>query len=125
MLQFFLSLPYKFEKISGKICQVWLFLRKGKGLENPTKSNLCNNYSCKDWIQWCQPESKHVIKGARISTLDKLSSQEMYLVLISNTDNRTTSNTFFGKLFENATLDLSIVQLSPRLGMVDTALRYF
>ena len=50
-------------------------------------------------------QNHHVIKGARILPLDKLSSKEIYSVLISNIVNKPTSNIYFGKLPENTTLD--------------------
>ena len=60
-------------------------------------------------------QNRHVVKGARILSLDKLSSKEIYSVLISNRVNKPTSNIYFEKLFENATLDWSKIYLSPRL----------
>ena len=50
-------------------------------------------------------QNHHVIKEARILPLEKLSSNEIYSILISNIVNKPTSNIFFDKLFENTTLD--------------------
>ena len=50
-------------------------------------------------------QNHHVIKGARTLPLDKLSSKEIYSVLISNIVNKPTSNIYFEKLPENTTLD--------------------
>ena len=56
-----------------------------------TKNDLCQNH--------------HLIKGARILPLDKLSSKKIYSILISNIVNKPTSNIYFEKLFENTTLE--------------------
>ena len=70
-------------------------------------------------------QNHHVIKGARILPLDKLSSKEIYSILISNIVNKPTSNIYFEKLFENTTLDWNKIYLSPRLATIDTNLRSF
>ena len=70
-------------------------------------------------------QNHHVIKGARILPLDKLSSKEIYSILISNIVNKPTSNIYFEKLFENTTLDWNKIYLSPRLATIDTTLRSF
>ena len=64
-------------------------------------------------------QNHHVIKGVRILSLDKLSSKKIYSILISNTVNKPTSNLYFEKLFENATLAWSKIYLSPRLATTD------
>ena len=69
-------------------------------------------------------QNHHVIKGARILPLDKLSSKEIYSILISNIVNKTTPNIYFEKLFENTTLDWNKIQ-SPRLATTDTTLHSF
>ena len=69
-------------------------------------------------------QNHHVIKVARILSLDKLSSKEIYSVLISNTvNNKPTSNLYFEKLFENTTLDWIKIYLPPVLATIDTTLR--
>ena len=50
-------------------------------------------------------QNHHVIKRARILSLEKLFSKEIYSILISNIVNKPTSNIYFEKLFENKTLD--------------------
>ena len=50
-------------------------------------------------------QNHHVIKRARILSLEKLFSKEIYSILISNIVNKPTSNIYFEKLFENTTLD--------------------
>ena len=65
------------------------------------------------------------IKAARILPLGKLSSKEIYSILISNIGNKPTSNIYFEKLFENTTLDGNKIYLPPRLATIDTNLRSF
>ena len=64
-------------------------------------------------------------KAARVLPLDKLSSEEIYSILISNIGNKPTSNIYFEKLFENTTLDGNKIYLPPRLATIDTNLRSF
>ena len=71
---------------------------------NISKNNLCQNH--------------HFITGTRILPLDKLSSKEIYSILIQNIVNKPTSNIYFEKLFENTTLDSNKIYLSPRLQSV-------
>ena len=69
-------------------------------------NNLCQNH--------------RVIKGARIFSTDKLSFKETYSFLISNIVKKPTSNSYFKKLFENTTLDLSKIYLLLHLATIDT-----
>ena len=90
----------------------------------PTRwKTLISNYSDNDEENLCQ--NHHIIKGARIFSADKLSSKEIYSVLISNIVNKPTSNTYFEKLFENTTLDLSKIYLLPPLATIDITLDSF
>ena len=70
-------------------------------------------------------QNHHVVKRARILPLDKLSSKEIYSILISNNISKPISNIYFEKLFENTTLDWNKVYLSPRLVNIDTTLHSF
>ena len=90
------------------------FLQDGK------KFFDCNDINENDLCQ-----NHHVIKGARILSLDQLSSKEIYSILTSNIVNKPTSNIYFEKLFENTTLDWNKIYLSPRLATIDTTLRSF
>ena len=95
--------------------QTCKFLRDGKKIifdySDITKNDLCQNH--------------HLIKGARILPLDKLSSKKIYSILISNIVNKPTSNIYFEKMFENTTLVWIKVYLSPRLANIDITLRSF
>ena len=81
------------------------------------------DYSDTNENDLCQ--NRRVIKGAWILPLDKLSSEEIYSILISNIVNKPTSSIFFEKLFGNTTLDWNKIYLSPRLATIDTTLRSF
>ena len=70
-------------------------------------------------------QNHHVIKGARILPHDKLSSKEVYSILILNIVNKSPSKIYFEKLFENTTFDWNKIYLSPRLTTIDTTLVLF
>ena len=65
-------------------------------------------------------QNHHVIKRAKILPLNKLSSKEIYSILISNILNKPTSNIYFEKLFENTILYWIKIYRSPRLLTIDT-----
>ena len=62
---------------------------------------------------------RHVIKGSRILTLDKLSSTEMYSVLISKFQNKP-SNFYFENLFNDNDIDWATIYILPRLATYNT-----
>ena len=89
------------------------FLRDGKKTLDYSDINKSGLY-----------QNHHVIKGARILSLDKF-SKEICSILISDIVNKPTSNIYFQKLFKNTTLDWSKVYLSPCLANINTTLRSF
>ena len=89
----------------------------------PRWKKITFDYSDINENDLCQ--NHHVIKGARILPLDKLSSKEIYSILISNIVNKPTLNIHFEKLFQNTTLDWNKIYLSPLLATIDTTLRSF
>ena len=90
----------------------------------PPRYNFFFDYCCDiNENDLCQ--NHHVIKRARILPLDKLSSKEIYSILISNILNKPTSNIYFEKLFENTALDWNKIYRSPRLTTIDTTLISF
>ena len=89
----------------------------------PRWKNIIFDYNDINENDLCQ--NHHVVKRARILPLDKLSSKEIYSILISNNIRKPISNIYFEKLFENTTLDWNKVYLSPRLVNIDTTLRSF
>ena len=82
----------------------------------PIRWKTLSNYS--DIEQKNLYQNHNVIKEAT----NKLSSKEIYLILISNIFRKPTSNVNFEKLFENTTLDWSKVYLSRHLATTDTTL---
>ena len=69
----------------------------------PRWKQIIFNYSDIKESDLCQ--NHHVIKGARNLPRDKLFSQEIYSVFVSNIVIKPNSNIYFEKLFENTTLD--------------------
>ena len=65
------------------------------------------------------------MKGAWILSTNKLSSKEIYLILISSIVNKPTSNIYFEKSFENTTLNWSKIYLLLHLAIIDTTLHSF
>ena len=66
------------------------------------------------------PKSSRYQRSQNFTSL-QITSKEIYSILISNIVNKPTSNIYFEKLFEYATL----IYLSPRLATIDTTLRSF
>ena len=79
-------------------------------------SNIKENVVC---------QNHHVITGARILPLNKLSSRKICSILIWNIVNKPNSNIYFEKLFENTTLSWNKIYLSPCLAAIGTTLRSF
>ena len=67
----------------------------------------------------------HLIKGSRILILEKLTSKELYQILISSRTNKVTSVTYFGTKFNGNSLDWTKILLLPRLTTYNTYLRSF
>ena len=67
----------------------------------------------------------NVIKGSKILTLDKLSSTEIYALLISKVQNKPSSNFYFENLFDNNDIDWVTIYMLPRLTTYNTYMRSF
>ena len=68
----------------------------------------------------------HVIKGSRILTLDKLSSTEIYAILISKfLSSKPSSNFYFENLFNDNDIDWATIYMLPRLATYNTYMRSF
>ena len=89
----------------------------------PRWKKITFDYSDINENDLCQ--NHHVIEGARIIPLDKLSSKGIYSILISNIVNKPTSNIYFEKQSQNTTLDWNKIYLPPLLATIDTTLRSF
>ena len=57
----------------------------------------------------------HLIKNARILTLDKLTSKEIYLVSISSPTNRHTSQNYFENSFPNYSFEWKQIYFLPQI----------
>ena len=67
----------------------------------------------------------HLIKSSRILILEKLTSKELYQILISSRTNKVTSVTYFETKFNGNSLDWTKIFLLPRLTTYNTYLRSF
>ena len=57
----------------------------------------------------------HLIKGSRVITLDKLTSTEIYSILILKVQNKPSSNICFENLFNHDDIDWTAIYMLPRL----------
>ena len=67
----------------------------------------------------------HLIKGSTILILEKLTSKELYKVLISSRSNKVTSVTYFATKFNANNLEWKKIFILPRLTTCNTYFRCF
>ena len=67
----------------------------------------------------------HLIKGSRIPILEKLTSKELYQILISSRTDKVTSVTYFETMFNLNNLDWTKIFILPSLTTYNTYLRSF
>ena len=67
----------------------------------------------------------HLLKGSRIIILEKLSSKELYSLLISAIEHQPTSQKFFDNLFPNIELPWKEIYLTPRKATANSYLSCF
>ena len=67
----------------------------------------------------------HVIKGSRILTSDKLSSTEIYAILIPKVQINPSSNFYFENLFNDNDIDWATIHMLSRLATYNTYMRSF
>ena len=67
----------------------------------------------------------HVIKGSRILTLGKLSSTEIYAILIPKVQINPSSNFYFENLFNDNDIDWATIHMLSRLATYNTYMRSF
>ena len=88
------------------------------------KWNNNSNNKCKRKITIKQSSSdaknliihgNHLIKGSRILILEKLTSTELYQILISSRTNKVTSVMYFETKFNGINLDWTKIFILPRL----------
>ena len=66
----------------------------------------------------------HIIIGSRVLILDKLTSTEIYSILISKIQNKP-SHIYFENLFDDNDIDLLIIYMLPRLATYNTYMQSF
>ena len=70
-------------------------------------------------------QDHHLIKGARILTLEKLSSEELYSMLITKVIDKPSSNVYFENVFPNTKFDWTKMDILNRIKTVNMYLRSF
>ena len=83
-----------------------------------TKQNLGN-------VRNLLIQDHHLIKGARILTLEKLSSEELYSMLITKFIDKPSSNVYFENVFPNTKFDWTKMDILNRIKTINTYLRSF
>ena len=67
----------------------------------------------------------HLIKGSRVKTLDKLTSTEIYSILISKVQSKPSSTIYFENLLNDYNIDWIAIYMLPRLVKYNTYMRSF
>ena len=67
----------------------------------------------------------HVIKGSRVLTLGKLTSAEIYYILISKVQNKPSSNFYFENPFDGNYVDWATIYMLPCLATYNTYMQSF
>ena len=67
----------------------------------------------------------HLTKGALMLTLEKLSSKELYSILITKFTNKPSSNVYFEKTFPNIKFNWRKIYILPRITTINTYLCSF
>ena len=67
----------------------------------------------------------HLIKGSRVITLDKLTSTEIYSILISKVQSKPSSTIYFENLLNDYNIDWTAIYMLPRLVKYNTYMRSF
>ena len=67
----------------------------------------------------------HLIKVSRAVISDKLTSTEIYSILISKVQNKPSSNIYFENLFKDYNIDWTPIYILPRLVTCNTYMRSF
>ena len=67
----------------------------------------------------------HLVKGSRVISLDKLTSIEIYSILISRAQNKPSSNVYFENLFHDYNVDWTAIYMLPLLITNNTFMRSF
>ena len=70
-------------------------------------------------------EGHHLIKNHQIYCLNKLSSKEIYSILIESTDSKPSSQMYYKNIFQNSNLDWKTIYMLPRIVTKDSRLQVF
>ena len=70
-------------------------------------------------------QDHHLIKEARILTLEKLSSEELYSMLITKVIDKPSSNVYFENVFPNTKFDWTKMDILNRIKTINMYLRSF
>ena len=66
-----------------------------------------------------------MLQGSRVITLDKLTSTEIYSILISRAQHKPLSNIYLENLYNDYNIDWTAIYLLPRLITYNTYMRSF
>ena len=67
----------------------------------------------------------YLIKGSRVSTLDKLTSTEIYYILVSKVQNKPSSSIYLENLFNKYNNEWKAIYMLPRLITCNTYMQSF
>ena len=70
-------------------------------------------------------EGHHLIKNHQIYCLNKLSSKDIYSILIESGDAKPSSQFYYENIFQNPNLDWKTIYMLPRIVAKDSRLRLF
>ena len=84
--------------------------------KNDSEKNVEKNYVVQD---------QDLIKNIRVIVLDKLSSREIYSVLLLSSGNTPTSQEYFGRVFPNENFDWKKNFVLPRVVTINSLQRNF
>ena len=84
--------------------------------KNDSEKNVEKNYVVQD---------QDLIKNTRVIVLDKLSSREIYSVLLLSSGNTPTSQEYFGRVFPNENFDWKKNFVLPRVVTINSLQRNF
>lgn len=67
----------------------------------------------------------HLIRNSRILSLNKITSKELYSILISKINNKPSSNLYFEYLFKDNSIEWKKIYMLPHITTNNTYLRSF
>ena len=83
---------------------------------NDSDKNVEKSYVVQDY---------HLIKNTRIIALDKLTTREIYSVLLLSSGSTPTSQKYFDKVFPNENFDWKKIYILPRAVTINSCQRNF